>query len=235
MSAHPASPRRGLLASVAAQLSAYVLEPVEPTVHAEPIELEPFPVVAVVSAARKSGASTIARLVAAELAARHDDAAVVWSAEPAGRRAALPSRAAARLATALRPGAGPMSAVGRLCLASGDAPARMVASGRYLAPVVLDLAPDGSAAASAEAADVAVVVTAAADQPALARAVALSLGNRTVMVVANRASAEGDWAETADTVAPESRIAARAAALGARAVGPLGAAIGELADALEAG
>lgn len=204
---------------MAAQLSAYVLEP--------------FPVVAVVSAACKSGVTTVARLLAAELAGRYEDTAVVWSAEPAGRRGAPPSRGASRLATALRAGAGPTSAVGRLCLASGDAPERVTASARYLAPVVLDVAPDGSATSVAGLADVAVVVAAAADEPALPRTVALALGNRRVLLVAGRAGAEPGWEDDADVVVPDSRIAARAATLGARAVGPLGAAIAELADALE--
>jgi hypothetical protein len=218
---------------MAAQLAAYVLEPVEDTIDAGPVELEPYPVIAVVSAAPKSGATTIARLLAAELAAREDGVAVVASGTAPPRRGGPPARAALRLATALRAGAD-VRAVGRLCVAGASDHEALVNSARYLAPVVLDVPPDGSAACVARIADRVAVIAGGSSEPALAAAVALVLGGEPVRV-ANRVVDRVAWEGRADVLIPDSRVAARAAPLGARPLGPLGAAIADLADALEAG
>jgi hypothetical protein len=231
MSAHPASQRRGLFAAMAAQVAAYVLEPIEETVDPEPVELEPYPVIAVVSAAPGSGASTIARLLGAELAARAEGAAVVTCAPSGPRRAGPPTRAAARLATALRPAADARP-TGRLCVAAGGDIDVLVKTARYLAPVVLDVAPDGSAAGAARLADRVAVVASASSEPALAAAVALVLGTQPI-TIANRVIEPGAWEGRADIFVPDSRIAARAAPMGTRPLGPLGSAISALADALE--
>jgi Mrp family chromosome partitioning ATPase len=217
---------------MAAQLAGYVLEPVEETVEVEPVELQPCPVIAVVSAAPRSGATTVARLLAAELAARGDGVAVVTSTGAPSRRGGPPARAAVRLATALRASAD-VRAVGRLCIARPTDHDALVNAARYLAPVVLDLPPDGSAAGAVHIADAVAVVAAGSGEPALAAAVALVLGGEPVKV-ANRIVDPGGWQGRADVLIPDSRIAARAAPLGTRPLGPLGAAIAELADALEA-
>jgi hypothetical protein len=237
VSAHPASERggvgahpRGLLSSMAAQLAAYVLEPVEETVDPEPVELVPYPVIAVVSAAAKSGATTVARLLAAELGLRAEGAAVVTSARATGR-GGPPIRAAARLATALRATAD-VRPVGRLCLAAAAHPEALAEAARYLAPVVLDLPPDGSAAGIARVADRVAIVASASGEPALTAAVALVLGGEPIRV-ANRITERAAWEGRADIFIPESRLAARAALMGTRAVGPMGAAIADLAAALE--
>lgn len=231
MSAHSASQQRGILAALASQLSAYVLEPLEPVVETEPAELEPYPVLAVVSSRPRCGATTVARMLAAELALRGDGAALVWSTGTRGRRRAAVSRAALRLGGALT-GVAETQPLGRLCLAGGGDVGRLVAAARYLAPVVLDLAPDGSAAAGARRADRVVVVAAATDEPALARAVALVIGGQSLTAV-NRVGDRAAWEARADVFIPDSRIAARAALLGTRALGALGGAIAELADAVE--
>jgi hypothetical protein len=186
-------------------------------------------VIAVVSAAPKSGATTIARLLAAELASRADGAAVVTCSGP--MRGGPPVRAAARLATALRT-AVDIRPAGRICLADPDDPETLVKAARYLAPVVLDVPPDGSAAAVAHLADRVAIVAPAAGEPALAGAVRLILGGDPV-TVANRIAEAGAWEGRADALIPDSRIAARAAQLGTRPLGPLGAAIADLANALE--
>jgi hypothetical protein len=216
-----------------AQVSSFVLEPLEESVDSPPAELSPSPVVAVVAAAPKAGTSSVARLLAAELAVRGDGAAAVWSGAAAPRRGAPPARAAARLATTLRAsGAGLAThATGRLCIVSGELQ-RTIDATRYLAPVVLDLAADGSAAAAARAADRVVVVAGAEHEPALAAAVALVLGGEPLKVV-TRVTDGGAWADRADLYIPDARIAARAAHVGTRALGPLGDAIAGLADALE--
>jgi hypothetical protein len=228
VSAHSASHRRSWLSALVAQVSDYVFEPIEETVEPQPKELEPHPVVAVVAAAARSGATTVARMLAAELAMRADGATVVV-APALPRRAAPPSRAAIRLATALA-GAADAQLVGRLCVV-GPCDA-IVSAARYLAPVVLDLPADGSAAGVASIADRVVVVSAADGEPALLDAVASVIGGRPIKV-ANRITDSADWRDRVDILLPDSRIAARAAAIGTRAVGSLGSAIAALADVLE--
>jgi hypothetical protein len=235
VSAHSASHRRGWLSALVAQVSDYVLEDVDEAVDSEPAELAPYPVVAVVSAAPRSGATSVARMLAAELATRCDGAAIVASAS-APRRTAPPLRAAIRLATALA-GVAEARPLGRLCVVSAGAAAsgdghNIVAAARYLAPVVLDLPPDGSAAGIASVADRVAVVAGASGEPALLDAVAAVIGGGPVKVV-NRATDASDWHQRADIVLPDSRLAARAAAIGTRPLGALGTAIAQLADALE--
>ncbi|MEA2496581.1 MAG: hypothetical protein QOJ29_4492, partial [Thermoleophilaceae bacterium] len=53
MSAHSAAQRAGWVSTLVAQISDYVFEPVEVTVEA--VRMEPHPVIAVVSAAPRSG------------------------------------------------------------------------------------------------------------------------------------------------------------------------------------
>ena len=256
MSAHSAAQRRSWLSALAAQVADYVFEPIDETIEAEPAELEPQPVVAVVSAAPRSGATTIARMLAAELALRAEGAAVVAS-PGAVRRTAPPSRAAIRLATALA-GAADASPIGRLCVvappalatthplvarptAADEAPgadrpdagaSAWINAARYLAPVVLDLPADGSAAGASAVADRIAIVAPAGAEPALLDAVASVIGGSPVKV-ANRVVDPEPWSGRADLLLPDSRIAARAATLGTRPLGPLGAAIAALADALE--
>jgi hypothetical protein len=231
VSAHPASHRNGWLSALVAQVSDYVFEDVQDAVEPPSIELEAHPVVAVVAAGRRAGTTTIARLLAAELASRFDGAAVV-SATAAPRRLAPPSRAAIRLATGLA-GALDAQPLGRICIVATAEREAIVNAGRYLAPIVLDLPPDGSAAGVAEMADRVVVVGGATGEPALLDAVAGVIGSGAWKVV-NRVVEPDAWERRADTLVPDSRMAARAAALGTRALGPLGAAIAGLADALEA-
>jgi hypothetical protein len=230
VSAHSASQRGGWLSALVAQVSDWIFEEAEETIEAPPMELKPHPVVAVVAAAPRAGASTVARLLAAELACRADGAAAVI-ASAARRRSAPPSRAAIRVATALT-GVGATHPVGRLCVL--DADAQPAGTARYLAPVVLDVPADGSAAGIAAVADRVIVVGSAAGEPALLDAVASVIGGD-VIKVANRVTDPGDWPDRADALLPESRLGARAAALGTRAIGSLGSEVAALADALELG
>jgi hypothetical protein len=96
----------------------------------------------------------------------------------------------------------------------------------------VDLPADGSAAGVAGLADCVVVVAGQATEPALLDAVATVIGG-TAIKVANRVTDPTTWSR-ADFVLPESRLGARAAALGTRPLGALGSAIAALADALEA-
>jgi hypothetical protein len=231
VSAHSASHGRSWLSALVAHVSEYVFEEIEETVE-QPRELIAQPVVAVVAAAPRSGTSTVARLLAAELASRRDGSALVLGAARP-RRGSPPSRASGRLATALG-GAVDVQAVGRICVAASSDRAAEANAARYLAPVVLDVPADGSAAGVAVVADRIVVVAAATGEPALLDAVATVIGGESLKVV-NRVTEAGGWDGRADAQLPESRLAARAAGMGARALGPLGSAIAALADALEAG
>jgi hypothetical protein len=268
VSAHPIPQRRGLLSALASRVADFVFESVDEEVEPQPKVLEPHPVVAVVAAAPKCGATTVARLLGAELASRAEGAAIATSANPT-RRSAPPSRAALRLATALA-GAAEAQPCGRLCVvqmragaeaAAGDRgttaadpaaagqaraadlaaagqaraadAAALLNAARYLAPVVLDLSADGSAAGIAGIADHVVVVSGAAREPALLDAVAGVIGGEPIKVV-NRVTEPGEWPARGAMWLPDSRIAARAAAMGTRPLGSLGAAIAELADKLEA-
>ena len=238
MSAHPIPQRRGLFSALAAHVAGFVFESVEDEAEPQPQALEPHPVVAVVAAAPKCGATTVARLLGAELASRVGGAAIATSARPT-RRSAPPSRAALRLATALA-GAAEAQPCGRLCIvqmrpgteAAADAAALLNAA-RYLAPVVLDLPADGSAAGIAAIADHVVVVSGAAREPALLDAVAGVVGGNPIKVV-NRVTDPGEWSARGAMWLPDSRIAVRAAAMGTRPLGPLATAIAELADKLVA-
>jgi hypothetical protein len=230
MSAHSASQRGGWLSALVAQVSDYVFEEVEERVE-QPQELVAHPVVAVVAAAPRSGTTTVARLLAAEFASRGDGSALVLGSARS-RRGSPPSRAAARLVTALR-GALEVQPLGRICIAASSDRAAEVSAARYLAPVVLDVPADGSAAGVAAVADRIAVVSAATGEPALLDAVATVIGGESLKVV-NRVTDAGEWDGRADVQLPESRLAARAAGMGTRALGPLGSAIAALADALEA-
>src|SRR4051794_10112236 len=234
VSAHPVPERRSWLSALVAQVSEYVFEEVEDAAEPEPIELKPRPVIAVVSAHARSGASTVARLLGAELAIRGDGSALVWCASPPGR-GAPGARPAMRLATAMR-GAATVRPSGRLCFAGGPA-IDLITAGRYLAPIVLDVPPNGTAAEVTMHADRLLVVAGAEAEPALLEAVASILGDNAIKI-ANRVGARDDadaaqWKGRADALIPDARMGARAAAMGTRARGPLGTAIAEIADALE--
>jgi hypothetical protein len=242
MSAHSASHRGGWLSALVAQVSDYVFEEIEETVAPQPAPPLPQPVFAVVAAAPRAGASTVARLLAAEMAVRSDGSAIVFGPHPR-RRAAPPSRAAIRLATGLT-GIADAQPRGRLCVVGTDPradardPARcdsgwaeLIQAARYLAPVVLDLPADGSAAGVAEIADRVVVIAPGSGEPALLDAVASVVGGDSVKLV-NRVAEPGAWSGRADVLLSDSRLGARAAALGTRALGSLGSEIAGLADRL---
>jgi hypothetical protein len=142
------APRTGIVAATLARIEDFLLEPAEPTQQAEcgavvetvpPQPHGPRPVIAVFGLARRCGATTVARALAAELAARDPDGAgaVASPAASGGLRLATP--AARALAERLEdvPGAA-TSAVGRLCLVEGADRDALVECARHYAPLVLD-------------------------------------------------------------------------------------------------
>jgi hypothetical protein len=227
---------RGFLAAALARVEAFLLEPAEPLREDDspPSSLH-HPVIAVFGLARRCGATTAARALAAELAARDGGAAAVSSPVPAAG-IPLASPAAARLARALAdvPHAR-TRAVGRLCLVEGPSPLELADAARLQAPLVLDAGSEQVGGAAAAVADHVVVVGAPALEPALAAVTSACLarvGPRP-LVVLNRADGDARWDGRAALQLPESRMGAQLALGGREPRGVLGRAVAELADICE--
>lgn len=196
-------------------------------------------VVAVIGLGRRSGATVVARALAAELARRDGAGASAVTADAAAARGtAFGLPAAGRLARMLAPaGVGRLRPCGRLCLVDcADRPA-LAGATLYLAPLVLDDCDAREAPVTAAIADHLVIVGGPAVEPALATALAASLAAHAPsrpLVVANRASdREGPWAGRADLLLPESRLGAQLALAGREPRGALGRAIADLVDRLD--
>jgi len=224
--------RRGWVASAAAAVESFFLEPVAPPASeaSEPLELRR--VVCVFGLARACGTTVVARALAAELALRDRGgaAAVACDARPAG--IPLATHAATRLARVLEdvPGSFPR-AIGRLCLVGGADPVQLADTARHHAPVVIDAGSEALGGAPASVADRTVIVTTPAIEPALARvgAECVARVGATPVVVLNRAPP----ARPGLVALPSSPMGARLALGGREARAGLGRAIGELADLLE--
>jgi hypothetical protein len=236
VSAQPAFPRRGLLATALARAEAWLLEPPEEAVELDAPDLRRRPVVAVFGLAEGCGATVLARALGAELAARDaDGAAAVTSAV---RTTALPlgSAAANRLARTLSALPGTVSQpAGRLCLIDGGDLAGIADALRYLAPLVLDGGRSGVGGAAAALADHVVLVATTATEPALVSVVREALGRvgPDPIVVQNRVRGRASGAD-AGLVLPESRMGAQFALAGREPRGELGRAVAQLADRCEA-
>lgn len=226
--------RRGLVASAAAALESFLLEPVAPPASeaGEPLELRP--VVCVFGIARGCGATVVARALAAELALRDPDGAAALACDTRPGGIPLATDAASRLARVLEdvPGSFPR-AVGRLCLVGGADPLRLADTARHHAPLVIDAGSEALGGAPASVADRSVIVTAQAIEPALARvgAECVARVSAAPVVVLNRAPHD----QPGLFALPSSPMGARLALGGREARGALGRAIGELADLLELG
>jgi hypothetical protein len=226
--------RRGFVASAAAALESFFLEPVAPPASEGAAPLELRPVVAVFGIAPGCGATVVARALAAELALRDPGGAAAVACEAPPSAIPLATRAAAGLARALEdvPASFPR-AVGRLCLVGGADPLRLAETARHHAPLVIDAGADALGGASAAVADRTVIVTTHAIEPALARVAAECVARvgANPVVVLNRAPHD----QPGLFALPSSPMGARLALGGREARGPLGRAIGELADLLELG
>jgi hypothetical protein len=234
MSAHAQD--RGFLATALARVEDFLLEPAEP-VRGEGSTAPGLrrPVVAVFGLARRCGATTVARGLAAELAARDGGAAAVSSPVPAAG-IPLASPAAARLAKAMAdvPHAR-TRAVGRLCLVEGPSAAELADAARLQVPLVLDAGSDQVGGAAAAVADHVVLVGAPAVEPALAAVVSSCLvrvGPEPIVAL-NRVTGESDWGGRATVELPEARMGAQLALGGREPRGGLGRAIAALADLCE--
>jgi hypothetical protein len=228
-----AAARRTFLASAAAAVESFFLEPAGPAVESESATpLDRRPVVCVFGLARNCGVTVVARALAAELALRDSSgtAAVACDARPGGIPLATP--AAARLARTLAdvPGATPR-AVGRLCLVGGAEPLRLSDTARHHAPLVIDAGSEALGGAPASVADCSVIVTRQGVEPALARVAAECVARvgPPPIVVLNRAPHD----QPRLFALPNSPMGARLALGGREARGALGRAIADLADLCE--
>jgi hypothetical protein len=235
----------GLVAAAFARIEDFLLEPAEPgpapvepgAVGAEPAMGEgvgPRPVIAVFGLARRCGATTVARALASELAARDPGGtAAVASAEGPG---ALPlaTPAARRLAEALAdvPGA-TTSAVGRLCLVEGAERLALAECARHLAPLVLESR--GIEVGGEEIrADRLLIVTSPRVERALEGAAVACLQRAGAEPVLVRNMVRANQGEgVAATALPHSRAGAQLALGGRQPRGELGRGVAALADLCE--
>ena len=224
---------RGFLASAAAAVESFFLEPVAPPPAADSAEPpEQRAVVCVFGLAPGCGVTVVARALAAELAVRDPGgtAAVCCDARPAG--IPLATHAATRLARQLEevPGATPRP-MGRLCLVGGADPLRLSDTARHHAPLVIDAGSAALGGAPASVADGTVLVTTPAVEPALAHvgAECVARAGPAPIVVLNRAPHD----QRGTFALPNSPMGARLALGGREARGALGQAIAELADLIE--
>jgi hypothetical protein len=190
-----------------------------------------YPLVGVVGLARRCGATTLARALAAELASRQDGAAVVASP---GRPAVVPlgsAAQAARLAETLTQ-LDERRASGRLCLATCADAGLLATATRGVAPAVMEVEPGSTAVDSARVLDRIVLVATPALEPALAAAVAQTIAEvaEPPVVAVNRAVDHGPWLLHADVLVPDSRVGARLALSGREPRGWLGRSVEQLAD-----
>jgi hypothetical protein len=222
----------GLLAAVLARAEAFLFEPVGADRAAAAAPPPPArPVVAVRGLTAGCGASTIARGLAAVLAAEdpRGTAAVAGSAVRGGVRLASPG--AARAAKELSGlGCDGVRPAGRLCLIPVGEPLARVAAERPF-PLVLDVAASSPPAEGLGLADHVVLVGPANAEPSLAAAVAGSLARdgRSVDVVVNRVDGDGYDAPAGTIEVAESRFAAQMALACRGARGSLARPLVELA------
>ena len=190
-----------------------------------------YPLVAVVGLARRCGATTLARALAAELARREAGAAVVASPQAPAVVGLGGSAAASRLADTLALSSR-IRVTGRLCLAVCEDPGDLASATRAAAPAVVEVEPGVAAVEAAPIVDRVVLVAPPSLEPRLAAAVAetVSAVADDPLVVVNRGGDHGQWLLAADLIVPESRMGARLALAGRDPRGWLGRSAHDLAD-----
>ncbi len=195
------------------------------------------PVVAVVGLTARCGTSTVARWLAAALAARDPDGAAVVSGAGVAGSLVPAGTAAGRLARDLSSWSiTPALSVGRLCVVEPSEQAELTVATSRRAPLVLDVGHGAAPTSAAELADHVVLVASPQVEPALAAVVAASIARSgpEPLLVINRCGEPGLWAERPALRIPESRLDAWLARAGRDARAAAGPAIAELADCCEA-
>ncbi len=229
---------RRLAAAALARVEAFLLEPVEEV--ARPTAITVRPVVAVVGLGGRCGTTTVARGLASELASR-DPAGAAVATGAWGRGPLAPGGWQARtLARAVGSGAGErVRAAGRLCLVEDGESRRLADRVRHLAPLVIDVGHGEPAGVAVSLADHVVLVATPGTEPALADAVAASLGRigPPPIVALNRADEGGGdlerWDGRAAALLGRSALGARLARAG-RGAGVLGNGLDQLVESCAA-
>jgi hypothetical protein len=227
--------RDGLVAATLTCVEEWLLDPVAAP-PAPPAPSAPRPVVAVVALAPRCGCTTVARGLAATLAAREAPGAAIACGPSGSVALSLSTPAATRLGRAVGDFVdAPYRVSGRLCLVDVDARSARAAALRNQAALVIDVPHGGDAGAAAALADVVVLVAGPAVEPALAAVVGAALagaGTEPLLVV-SRPGEGVDWSGSEAIVLPDARLASRLALAGREPPGALGAALGRIADRCE--
>ena len=224
--------RPSAVAAALAWIQDWLLEPLPERAGGASLELPPRPVVAVVGLRPGCGASTVARALAARLAASDPCGCAIVAGSLVRAPLAPAARSTGRLRLALRTAGRGAVALGRLCLAEPLELPALVELARGQAPLLLDAGRGEPAREAAELADLTLVVAPADAEPALAELLAGSLGRAAVVV--NQAREPGRWVGRAAALLPGSRLGARLSAAGWEAPGALGRDIAGLARVCEA-
>ena len=166
----PDSHRGSLMAGVLAGAEGFFLKPVEPAgAHLPAASQATRLVIAVYGLRRGCGTTFVARALAAELAARDGAGAAAVMCEARASAIPLATPDASRLARAFEELPGAVTrAVGRLALVDSADPLAVAESARHLAPLVVDAGASALGGVPAALADLSVVVTVPAIEPALA-------------------------------------------------------------------
>jgi hypothetical protein len=238
MSMTATTPGRRLAAAALARVEAFLLEPIEAGPRPTAITLRP--VVAVVGLGGRCGTTTIARALAGELARRDPAGAAAVAGARGGGPLAPGGWHARTLARAVGPGAGErVRAAGRLCLVEDGEPGPLADRVRHLAPLVIDVGHGEPAGVAVSLADHVVAVATPGTEPALADAVAASLGRigPRPLVALNRADDGGGdlerWDGRAAAMLGRSALGARLALAG-RGSGGLGDGLDQVAESCAA-
>lgn len=242
-------PRTGLVGAALTKVEDFLLEPAEPAEPVQPGEPGeahfgpappqapgPRPVIAVFGLARRCGATTVARALASELAARDPGGTGAVASRAAAGGLPLATPAARRLAERLEdvPGAA-TSAVGRLCLVEGADRAALSECARHLAPLVLDPGHVEIRQDGLDPVDRVLLVTTPRVEKALAAAAISCLRRAQVepLLVMNMVRSSGERPNGAAAQLPFSRAGAQLALGGRQPRGELGRAVAALADLCE--
>jgi hypothetical protein len=231
--AQSAGRRPGFVAELLARAEAWLLEPVELRPAARPLVVPPRPVVAVVGLRPRCGATTLARALAANLAAADPGGAAVVAGAAEVPPFAPAVRAASRLCAQIGPGSRP---AGRLCLTDSRDFGALASLWRGVAPLVLDVPADVPPRGPASVADLTVVVAPGAVEPPLAELASRTLAraDRSPLIVVSRPDEPERWEGRAAHSLPHSRPAARLSAAGWTPRGAFGAVVAELGSLCEA-
>jgi hypothetical protein len=232
-----AEPRGGrLLATALARVEEWLLDPAERADGASAQPAPPAsdpPIVAVVPLAARCGSTTVARALAATLAARSTLGAAIVAGPSGSVALSLSTPGATRLGRSVGDWIdAPHRVSGRLCLVDADARMARAAALRSQCALVIDVPHGADASEPAALADAIVLVAGADTEPALAAVVGAALAGAgpEPLVVVSRPDAESVWLGRADFELLDARLSSRIALAGREPPGVLGAAIAALAE-----